>query len=114
MPVPPRPIPARNNRSTTRSTQPRPGTSVPRKSAVSYEKSDWRDEISLLAGADRARSLPGHSCVKLVSGIRDEPVVEAVKGRREVDVDGLIADGKGRREKRGELRLREILKADIL
>jgi hypothetical protein len=100
MPIPPRPIPT--NRTS------RPGTSVPRKSPLAFDKSDWRSELTYIS--DRPRSLPAQNGVMMVEKAkfdratkRDE--VGEVLGKREVAVEGLIVDGKGWREKRGMLQL---------
>ncbi|ORX40675.1 hypothetical protein BD324DRAFT_647594 [Kockovaella imperatae] len=97
MPIPPRPIP--------NSQRVRPGTSVPRKSLVALDRVDWRSEISILT--DYPRSLPTGS----ISGVRLEKAlpkpssVEAASSasrnvKREVDMESLIADSLGKREKR--------------
>ena len=101
MPIPPRPIPASNRPST--STRMRPGSSVPRKSLQSLDKLDWRSEISLLNDT-HSRSLPPSSGVKVVDQIKEQTAkaTEANNGAVEVGIEGLIEEGKGKREKRGE------------
>ncbi|ORY26700.1 hypothetical protein BCR39DRAFT_252116 [Naematelia encephala] len=95
MPIPPRPIPSRPNAAPRSS---RPGTSVPRKSALST-CSDWRAEIALLPHAPK--SLPSSHGVKLTSTLaKSLPKDESGPPRREVDLQGLVLDGKGKREKR--------------
>ncbi|WVQ84327.1 hypothetical protein IAT38_006479 [Cryptococcus sp. DSM 104549] len=117
MPIPPRPIPTR---PTQRQRAPRPGSSVPRKSLPTTQQHlDWRAEVALL-GEVGARSVPGR-----LGGLRGGKGVspvgspggspgggeahgqgqgqgqdDGVKGRREVGLEGLIADGRGKREKR--------------
>ena len=90
MPIPPRPIP--------NASRARPGSSVPRKSLASLDKLDWRSEVSILN--DYPRSLPtsGPSGVRLEKSLPTPLVGKTVQ--REVELEGLIADNMGKREKR--------------
>ena len=94
MPIPPRPIP-NSNRA-------RPGSAVPRKSLASLDKLEWRAEISLL-NDHAARSLPTPASGVTLSKVRQVhaalPVNEAA--RREVGLESLIAEGAGKRPKKG-------------
>ena len=91
MPIPPRPIPSRT----------RPGTSVPRKCVATLDKVDWRAEISILN--DYPRSLPaGPSSIRLEKALPKPASNDREVARREVDLEGLITDNYGKREKRGE------------
>ena len=94
MPIPPRPIPT--------SHRVRPGNSVPRKCFASLDKVDWRSEISILN--DYSRSLPaGPSSIRLEKSLPKPSANQKEVAKREVDLEGLIADNYGKREKRGTL-----------
>jgi len=99
MPIPPPPKPHPNPS--------RPGTSVPRKSLPlsNLHTLDWRSELALLNDLPRsAPSNPGIRVVEKARAVREK--VEAARdrgeaSRREVDLGGLITEGKGRVKRGG-------------
>lgn len=103
MPIPPRsiPTPAHNTRT-------RPGSSLPRKSLPSSQlhNLDWRSELALLGNLPRsAPSNPGIRVVEKAKALREKAEAEKDRGeaaRREVGIEGMILEGKGR-VKRGML-----------
>ncbi|WWD19544.1 hypothetical protein CI109_104005 [Kwoniella shandongensis] len=106
MPIPPRPIPT-SGRTAHRPNQahrssPRPGAAVPRKSLPLTSSLDWRAEVALLnelgpgSAGKGARSVPVSS--KIGSKVKEKE--KEVEGKREVGLEGLILDGRGKREKR--------------
>ncbi|KAK8853129.1 hypothetical protein IAR55_003830 [Kwoniella newhampshirensis] len=116
MPIPPRPIPAsgRTRPNQAHRSSPRPGTAVPRKSLplTSSHNLDWRAEVALLnelgpgiGSGSGPRSVPTASSTKIgvaAAALNKKQAVDEkeVEGRREVGLEGLIMDGRGKREKR--------------
>ncbi|WVR07767.1 hypothetical protein IAU60_004810 [Kwoniella sp. DSM 27419] len=103
MPIPPRPIPTHPRQ--------RPGAAVPRKSLPSSSL-DWRSEVALLAEIG-SRSVPSRiaspsSGIKIIDRAQLGQAKAKAKdqdeatgaGSREVALDRLIEDGKGKRAKR--------------
>ncbi|WVN84930.1 uncharacterized protein L203_100066 [Cryptococcus depauperatus CBS 7841] len=106
MPITPRPIPS-HQRHPRRNYSSRPGSGVARKSLPTFQlqQQEWRAEVALLPKA-APRSAPQGSFITLAaveSSDKKNSVSGSLEGRREVGLERLIIDGKGKREKRATM-----------
>ncbi|WWC71913.1 uncharacterized protein I206_105872 [Kwoniella pini CBS 10737] len=114
MPIPTRPISVNHHPRHNKQKQLKPGYSVPRKSTKSLSNSlDWKNEIENFNSNSNSNSLPElkgrNRLINIINNNNDNVIQfeefenknnEIIKSKREVCLNELIKDGKGKREKR--------------